>query len=191
MRTRTPNLTDRVLDVAAQLFGTLRFHEVRMEDISEKAGVGKGTLYRYFSDKEELFLAMLSRASRQFMARIHDALATLDDPRDCLQAIVEMVIAYFDEHPHLFDLLQRAEVLRGSDFPWQDARGELLRLVTDLLTEGTTRGDFTVRDPELAMLMLLGGLRGVIRFGKRPRPVNLSGKIVDTLLNGHAESAHA
>ena len=61
MRTKTAQQADKVLDAAARLFGTQRFHEVRMEDIAAEATVGKGTLYRYFNDKEELFVALLER----------------------------------------------------------------------------------------------------------------------------------
>ena len=62
MRCKTAEQADKVLDAAAQLFGLRRFHEVRMEDIAAEAEVGKGTLYRYFADKEELYLGLLDRA---------------------------------------------------------------------------------------------------------------------------------
>ena len=58
MRAKSPEQVDRMLDAAARLFGAHRFHEVRMEDVAAAAEVGKGTLYRYFRDKEELYLAL-------------------------------------------------------------------------------------------------------------------------------------
>ena len=51
-----------MLAAAARLFGSQRFHEVRMEDIAAEAAVAKGTLYRYFADKEQLYRAMLVRS---------------------------------------------------------------------------------------------------------------------------------
>ena len=65
MRTKTPVLPEKILTVAARLFATHRFHEARMEDIAAAAEVGKGTLYRYFKDKEELYLALLERTAEQ------------------------------------------------------------------------------------------------------------------------------
>src|SRR5262249_32584010 len=169
-----------MLDAAARLFGTYRFHEVRMEDIAAEAEVGKGTLYRYFEDKEELYLALLSRASRDFVRRLEDAVVHADGARERLEAMVEDIIAYFDEHPHLLDLIQRAEVMQrpGMEFPWQQTRNDVLRLVHGIFAEGRQRGEFTVRHPELAALMLLGGLRSVLRFGKRPRTEGLARQIV-------------
>ena len=186
MRTKTPQQADKMLNAAARLFGTQRFHEVRMEDIAAEAAVGKGTIYRYFSDKDELYLALLERASRQVVDRIEKELARADGPRRQLQAFVAALIAFFDEQPHVFDLIQRAEVLRsaGGGFPWQKARDEIMQIVLDLFEEGNACGEFTVRDPETAKLMLLGGVRAVIRFGRRPRPRDLARRIVDGFLGG-------
>lgn len=50
-RIRTTS-TDRILDVAADLFANKPFHEVKLEDIAARARVGKGTLYLYWSSKE-------------------------------------------------------------------------------------------------------------------------------------------
>lgn len=186
MRTKTPQQADKMLAAAARLFGTQRFHEVRMEDIAAEAAVGKGTLYRYFQDKEELYAALLERASRQITERLRDELSRAAGARHRLRTIVATVMAYFDEQPHLFDLIQRAEVLQGPGFPWQQARDEIGRLVRDVFQEGKDRGEFTVGDPELAALMLLGGMRSVYRFGTTPRPGELADRIVAGVLEGFA-----
>ena len=44
----------QVIEEAARLFSSKRFDEVLMDDIAHQAGVGKGTIYTYFADKEEL-----------------------------------------------------------------------------------------------------------------------------------------
>lgn len=180
-----------MLDAAGRLFGSQRFHEVRMEDIAAEAEVGKGTLYRYFSDKEELYLVLLERASQQFMERLREEKNRTAGPHAQLQAIVAAVIAFFDEHPHLFDLIQRAEVLRDPDraSPWQKARDDLLRLLLDVFDEGKTAGAFSIRDSEMVALLLLGGLRSVIRFGEQPRPRDLARRIVEAFLHGADSSS--
>ncbi len=186
MRTKTVGQSDKMLDAAARLFGTQRFHEVRMEDIAAEAAVGKGTLYRYFSDKEELYMALLERASHQLMARLREVMDRTEGARARLVALVDFVIGYFDEEPHLFDLIQRAEVMRGAgqDFPWQRVREEFTQLFHDLFQEGAAEGEFRIRDPEVDALMLGGGLRSIIRFGKKPRPRDLARRIVDGFLKG-------
>ncbi len=44
MRTKTPQFSEKMLEAAGRLFGTRRFHEVRMEDVASEADVSKGTL---------------------------------------------------------------------------------------------------------------------------------------------------
>jgi AcrR family transcriptional regulator len=190
VRTKTPHLTDRMLDAAARLFGTQRFHEARMDDIAAEAEVSKGTLYRYFKDKEELYLALLDRCSRDLVALLHERVAAVEGPRARLEAFVAALIAFFDAQPHLLDLIQRAEVLRGpgQPFPWQQARDANFRLCREIFQEGEREGAFPLRDPEQAALMLLGGLRSVIRFGARPRRDDLAQSIVSDFLHGAART---
>ncbi len=182
VRIKTTLQADKMLDAAGSLFGAQRFHEVRMEDIASAAGVGKGTIYRYFSDKEELYLALLDRASKQIRERLEQAVREGEGARAQLKAIVAAIIAFFDGQPHLLDLIQRAEVARGPDFPWRKVREEMWQRVTGILEEGKARAEFAVHDPELVALLLLAGLRGVLRFGKKPRPRDLAQRIVDIFI---------
>jgi AcrR family transcriptional regulator len=180
-----------MLDAASRLFAAKHFHQVRMEDIAAEAGVGKGTLYRYFLTKDDLYLKLLERAAVEYMARLRQAVQTAEGSRARLVAVVAAIVAYFDARPHILELLQRAEVDRGrgTGFPWLRAREGLFRLVSDLFAEGCRRGEFRVADPELAMMLLLGGLRTVLRFGPRPRPPCLAERVVDALLQGSGPAA--
>jgi AcrR family transcriptional regulator len=180
VRTKTASQADKILDAAARLFGSQRFHEVRMEDVASEAEVGKGTIYRYFVDKEALYLALLRRASEQLLARIKHAVARAHGTRARLEAVVAAILATFDEQPHLLDVIQRAEVMQqpGTEFPWQKTRDDIGHLVNLLLEEGIRQGEWSIPDPELAVHLLLGGLRNVIRFGRRPRPADLPRRIL-------------
>jgi AcrR family transcriptional regulator len=188
VRTKTPQFSEKMLEAAGRLFGTRRFHEVRMEDVASEADVSKGTLYRYFRDKDEMYLALLARASRQFVAELHGRTDAAQDARARLVALVDAIVSFFDRQPHLFDLIQRAEIRRelGSAFPWQQARDETLRLVQDIFEQGQSEGTFSIHRPDLAALMLLGGLRAVIRFTPQPRRDQLARDLVQDFLTGAA-----
>jgi AcrR family transcriptional regulator len=191
VRTKTPNLTEKMLEAAGRLFGEHRFHEVRMEDIATEAGVSKGTLYRYFHDKQEMYLALLEHASHQLVAELKSQSGLAHTNRDRLIAVVATFLTFFDERRHLLDLIQRAEVGqdKGGAFPWQDVRNEGMRIVLDILEDGQRNGEFRISDPNTSMLMLLGGLRAVLRFGDKPIASNLAEQIVDGFLHG-ALSSH-
>jgi AcrR family transcriptional regulator len=161
-----------------------------MEDVAELAEVGKGTLYRYFKDKEELYMALLARAACQMAERLH-AVDDAPDPRAKLEAVVAAILDYFDEHPHLLDLIQHAEVMQGpdADLPWQRLRHENFRLVEGIFEEARKIGAFQVMDPNLSAQLLLFSLRPVIRWGEKPRPSDLAHRIVEQFLYGAARPA--
>jgi AcrR family transcriptional regulator len=186
VRSKTPEQAEKVLDAASQLFGRRRFHEVRMEDIAAEAEVGKGTLYRYFADKEELYLGLLDRASRQYRSVIDAEVAKAEGPRKKLRALVAAGFSFFDGQPHLGPLIQRAEVTHANS-PWQPARDAFLAHVRTILAGAREDGTFTVADPEMAALLLLGGLRSVYLFGRKTRSRDLADRIVTAWLHGVAE----
>jgi len=161
-----------MLEAAARLFGTQRFHEVRMEDIAAEAAVGKGTLYRYFQDKEELYAALLDRASRRSANACGRNWPGPGSPKPPA-----------DARGNRHGLLRRAAAPVRPDPAFGGAAGPGLRLAAGarrdfaagagVFREGQEQGEFRIGDPELASLLLLGGMRSVHRFGSRPRPADL------------------
>jgi TetR/AcrR family fatty acid metabolism transcriptional regulator len=172
--------------VAAKLFASHRFHEARMDDIAAAAEVGKGTLYRYFKDKEELYMALLARASEEVPRQLRCAVEKATGPRARLEAYVAAVFVICDEQPHLLELIQHAEALlrSGKEFTWNKARQQSVEMIRQVLADADQAGEFHVPDPELATLLFLGSLRSVIRFGPKQRADDLPRRIVDMFLDG-------
>src|SRR5207247_122250 len=154
LRTASPGTRQRIFQAAARLFAVERFHEVRMDDVAAEAGVSKGTLYRYFSDKEDLYRALIATASKQLLGEIERRTSVVETPQEKLEEVVAALFGFFDSKPYFFDLLQHVEVLRstGRRFPWAQTRKELLRLVTGLLEEGDAQGAFAVAQAPLSAL---------------------------------------
>ena len=71
---------EEILDAAARLFAEHGYSETDTQVLADELGVGKGTLYRYFPSKRELFLAAADRVMRQLREHIDDSLDGVDDP---------------------------------------------------------------------------------------------------------------
>jgi TetR/AcrR family transcriptional repressor of nem operon len=69
-------VTDEVLDRAAELFWRSGYSATSIPDLETATGLGRGSLYNTFGDKEGLFLAALDRYKEQFAA---PAVAQLDN----------------------------------------------------------------------------------------------------------------
>ncbi len=71
---------DKILDAASAAFSELGVSATGMADIARFAGCSRGTLYRYFENRHELFVAYVDRAARELAARVAEELAGIDDP---------------------------------------------------------------------------------------------------------------
>ena len=56
-RVKTQEKELAILDAASRVFASRPFHEVLIDTIASDAGIGKGTIYRYFETKEDLYFA--------------------------------------------------------------------------------------------------------------------------------------
>jgi AcrR family transcriptional regulator len=74
----------RVLDAAAGLLVRLSYRRVTIDDVARAAGVGKGTVYLHFPNKEALFITVLLREQREGLFGI--AARMRDDPAEVLPA---------------------------------------------------------------------------------------------------------
>lgn len=180
----------KILASAEIMFASKRFHEVLMEDIAISAGVGKGTIYRYFKNKEELYAALLEDASNELMGLIENAVKTEVSCKNKLIVILQTSINLFDAKPHLFDLILHAEAFQKAsvEFPWQQTRWNVIQLVESLFQQAEDQKEFSIKSPKESSLLLLGGLRAIIRFGNKPRHKELCTDIVHHFLNGFSKS---
>lgn len=67
--------TSLILDAALEVLSQKGYYETRLEDIAEKAGFSKSALYRYYKDKDEIFLTIAVRERN----RVYDKFTT--DPQ--------------------------------------------------------------------------------------------------------------
>ena len=62
-----PGKKEQILEAATSIFLDRDYSRVRMEEIAEAAGVGKGTVYEYFKNKEDLFMACITSKTMSLM----------------------------------------------------------------------------------------------------------------------------
>lgn len=95
-----------LLDAAEVLFIENGIQATRIEDIARNAGVAKGTLYLYFSNKDDLLDGLQSRFIDKFMQAQNLALTSADKNIDAqIQAWVKSSVHTFIEYCQLHDLV--------------------------------------------------------------------------------------
>lgn len=188
MRTCDPKRGLQILDAAAQLFANHRYHEVRMDDIAAHAGVAKGTLYRYYHDKEELYLALTIYGIQKLYDQAHEQVKRAGDPDQKLRDFITCIVRYYEQYPYFLELLQRIESSPSSKSvkALEDIRGQWFRLAADLIIQLNSAKEPLTEEPELAARALQGTIRGVLRFTPQPWPGHLAEWIYHQFMHGLA-----
>lgn len=108
-RPKDPGLEVRrraeILDAAAEIFARRGFTATDVQVIADALGVGKGTVYRYFPTKEQLFLATVGRGLDELTAEIDAVMAdAAGDPVDLIRGAVRSYLGFFHRRPEMAEL---------------------------------------------------------------------------------------
>lgn len=97
--------TEEILAAATTLFATHGFAEADTQTLANQLGIGKGTLYRYFACKQDLFLATVDRAMRHLSTAVDAASADVHEPLPRISCAIRAYLGFFDKNPHFVELL--------------------------------------------------------------------------------------
>jgi AcrR family transcriptional regulator len=139
----------RILEAARQVFFRDGFMAANLDDVARGAGVAKGTLYRYFDSKAELYVAVLAHNGDEFERRMR---ATLDQGLSATDQIRTTARFYFahwttsQEYFQIFWAIENQSVI--GELPaaviehvtrlWE----ECLQILADVIDDGVHRGEF-------------------------------------------------
>ncbi|MEZ4423889.1 MAG: TetR/AcrR family transcriptional regulator [Gemmatimonadota bacterium] len=156
-RRRPTERPEEILRAALDVFVEEGLAGARVEDIAQRAGVSKGTLYLYFQGKEELFReAILAHVGRTL-----ETLSTASAPGDARERLARFLAAYWAvmRGPR-FAGLYRLVLAELHQFPdltrfWADEiSGRAIALLMPVLEEGAREGVFRLLDARVAGRMI-------------------------------------
>jgi AcrR family transcriptional regulator len=90
---------DRILNATLRLIARRGVRRLGMQEVSEAAGVSRGTLYRYFPSKDHLLGAMAVHDEQRFTIGLTEALAPVTEPTARIEALVAFAFDYIRTHP--------------------------------------------------------------------------------------------
>jgi AcrR family transcriptional regulator len=102
---------EEILTQAARLFAERGYDKTDTTLLAETVGVGKGTVYRYFPSKRELFLAAADRVMRMLRQRVDARMEPIEDPLEQIVNGVQEFLEFFAEHPGFVELLIQERAL--------------------------------------------------------------------------------
>jgi len=96
-----PATRDRILEGALLAMGRVGMRRLTMSDVSERSGLSRGTVYRYFPSKEDLLAVLAEYERDRFSDGLRQALEGIPEEELSLDLVVEYIINYLRQHPAL------------------------------------------------------------------------------------------
>ncbi len=160
-----PNAKERILEAALEVFSHKGFHPATMDEIAEKAGVGKGTLYRYFETKEKLFAELVRLRLDELGKTAGSVMDGHDDVLTMISKYIRMYFEFFDRNQRLYRLIIQEQLDLGEHSPDQYFR-KVMRAIPNLkrkVYEGTQQGILKDVDFQTVFYGTMGFAHGVIQ----------------------------
>ena len=154
---------EEILEAAANIFAEKGFEKTTLEEIAAAAEFGKGTLYLYFSSKEDIFLSIFEEGIQAMHIIIREQSAQIDDAGKKIERFIELAYQFMREHESKFRLFM-SEMIHSSMYltklgkRLRELMNEDLREVTGLLEAGIEQERFKnlpVQQTALALKALI------------------------------------
>ena len=159
----------RLVEAACAVFAEKGYASTRVAEIAERAGVGKGTVYEYFSSKEELLFAVFETINADISSRMNDALASRETTEEQLHNVLrlgaEVISEQVDLQPVILDFWAAS---RGKDIEETYRRAVVAsytffrNLISNFIREGQNKGEFrTSIDAEALATLVVATVDGL------------------------------
>ncbi len=169
-----PDKRQAILDEAIRTFAEVGFRRGNVQVIADRAAVGKGTVYRYFRSKEDLFWATTLNVLTRLDQRVFAAMEGVEGACEKLRAAATAHAAFFEANPQYLNLIlqERAEFCGSIPEAHRAHHEKMLQRTAAILQKGIESGELRPLDTRQTTLAI-----GCLLFGT-------------ALLSGHVESVN-
>jgi AcrR family transcriptional regulator len=181
---------EEILAAASLLFAGRGFAGTDLQEVADAVGVGKGTLYRHFPTKVDLFLAAVDREVVTLCETVDRAVEHVVDPVERISRGIHEYLRFFDERPWVVELFiqERAafrDRRRPTFFVHQEQRVEPWReLIASMARDGVARPVSAERITDVVSSALYGTIFTNHFAGRRKSFEEQAQDLVDVILFG-------
>lgn len=152
-----------IAQAARELFLARSYEEVTVQDIASAAEFGKGTIYQYFSSKEEILYYLIAQSMQEANEKMIRDFLNQPDAFQALNTFISLQYEQYMAGNRLFLSYLRLMLEGNLKQEWLTATGYLreqkLQYIADIISRGQAEGIFIEADS----LQLARSLRNVIR----------------------------
>ena len=157
--------TDRILTAATALFAERGFHGTAVPEVAKKAGVGAGTIYRYFENKEALVNAVFCRAKSHLKEYLFQDLILNQnsDLREVFHRFWWNLVKFAQENPVEFHFLELQDHAPYLDDDSRNLEREVLAPIWLLGVQACEKGVAGDMPADTMIAMVWGSFVGIMK----------------------------
>jgi AcrR family transcriptional regulator len=152
-----------LVDAAIKLFAERTYAATPVPLVAAEAGVGTGTLYRYFPSKEALGNAAFQRAKGRFLEGVAAIGGEYADPRELFSAWWGALFRFAAEHPDEFAFLEHQQHAGYLDAESHALAAQVDEAAAAVLRDAQANGEVRDGDPTLLVALVFGAFIGIDR----------------------------
>lgn len=156
-----------ILNAALKVFADKGFADTDVQLIADAAGVGKGTVYRYFGTKSDLFLAVADAIAKKLEKEVFAAIEGVENTIDVVYRAADAYARCFTECPEMVEILIQERAAFRDSIPATHMvyRRKNRGVFEELLRRGVESGRLRQVDPAAAVDALANCLYGTVVCG--------------------------
>ncbi len=154
----------KIVNVALYIFSELGFKKATMEDIAHAAGMGKSSVYYYFTSKEEIFEEVVKKEANALSLELEKRVINVNDnPKDKIRNYIFIRMKYLKEMVNFYEALK-------NDYLGNPVFTERIRkkydkdeqqTIKNILEEGVNQGVFNITNTKFTAMALVTFLKGL------------------------------
>jgi len=154
----------RILDAALRTFAARGYHGTAVPEVAAEAGVGTGTLYRYFDDKQALVNEVYRDAKQRLRAAVLDDLPPIDKGAESwFGEVWRRLAAFARAEPDAFRFLEMQDHIEYLD---GKSRALELSVLAPLWLAGRRVHDRSGPPVDVAIALLWGAFVGLVKASR-------------------------
>lgn len=156
---------ERILDAALDVFSEKGYHQATVDEIAERAGLGKGTLYRYFANKETLFNELVRSRLEELEQAANAVLDGQDDVLTMISKYLRSYFEFFDRNERLYRVVvqQRGDVGQEIQDVYVKTVMRRIPVLKRKIYRATQKGVLKQVDFQTVFYGVMGFIHGVIQ----------------------------
>ena len=184
----------RILDSARRIFFREGFESANLDEVASLAGVAKGTIYRYFESKAELYVAVLVHNADAFVERMQQTIDPMLSPEAQIHRTGLFYFKHYRENREYFRIFWAIEnqrligelpeaLIRAVTDVWT----RCLQILADQISRGVREGCFRPCDPwEMANIFWIVA-NGLIQTEEYPERRELRARDLEPVIESALE----